>query len=159
LSISEPTQQELEKIETVEFNIFTVRKTTLENELVTVITYLLHKEQLFSSININIDTWMRFITKIQSGYKDIAYHNKTHAADLSQTAYFCARSAEGAQKLNLDNLDMASIIIGGAIHDHEHPGFNNVYLVDTNDEIAIRYNDVSVLENHHVASSFKLIRQ
>jgi hypothetical protein len=56
-------------------------------------------------------------------------------------------------------MDLAAIIIGGSIHDHEHPGFNNVYLVDTNDEFAIRYNDVSVLENHHVASSFKLIKQ
>jgi len=48
--------------------------------------------------------------------------------------------------------------VGGAIHDHEHPGVNNVFLVDTLDEIAVRYNDLSVLENHHVASSFKLMK-
>lgn len=42
---------------------------------------------------------MRFIVKIQSGYKDIAYHNKTHAADLSQTAYFCCTAAEGREIL------------------------------------------------------------
>jgi hypothetical protein len=83
LQITASMQEELDKISTVEFNIFTVRKTTLENELVTVATYLLHQEQLFSSLNINMETWMRFITKIQSGYKDIAYHNKTHAADLA----------------------------------------------------------------------------
>jgi len=53
---------------------------------------------------------------------------------------------------------MASILIGGSIHDHEHPGFNNVYLVNTGNELAIRYNDQSVLENHHVASSFKLMK-
>ena len=46
------------------------------------------------------------------------------------------------------------MIIGGACHDHEHPGVNNVYLVETRDDVAIKYNDVSVLENHHVASSF-----
>jgi len=60
--------------------------------------------------------------------------------------------------LKLDDIDMASIIVGGAIHDHEHPGVNNVFLVDTLDEIAVRYNDQSVLENHHVASSFKLMK-
>lgn len=50
------------------------------------------------------------------------------------------------------------MIIGGACHDHEHPGFNNVYLMETKDDIAIRYNDVSVLENHHVASTFSLLK-
>jgi hypothetical protein len=142
----------------VEFNIFSLRKLTLENELVTCITFLLHKHQLFKNLGISIDCFTRFINKIQSGYKDIPYHNKTHAADLSQTAYFCCESADGKQILKLDDMDLASIIIGGAIHDHEHPGFNNVYLVETGDEIAIRYNDVSVLENHHVASSFKLMK-
>jgi hypothetical protein len=58
----------------------------------------------------------------------------------------------------MDDSDMGAMIIGGAIHDHEHPGFNNVYLVETQDEIATRYNDISVLENHHVASSFKLMK-
>ena len=88
-----------------------------------------------------MDCFMRFITKIQSGYKDIAYHNKTHAADLAQTAYFCCTTAEGREILKLDEIDLAAILIGGAVHDHEHPGFNNVYLVEAGDELAIRYND------------------
>ena len=60
------------------------------------------------------------------------------------------------------------MVVAGACHDHEHPGFNNVYLVDTKDVLAIRYNgnnlnylifliDQSVLECHHVASSFALM--
>ena len=57
-------------------------------------------------------------------------------------------------------------IVGGACHDHEHPGFNNIYLIEAKDPIALRYNgkiyfnifvDVSVLENHHIASSFALM--
>lgn len=123
-----------------------------------MITYLLHKEELFTKLSISVDTFMRFITKIQSGYKDIAYHNKTHAADLSQTAYFSITACEGREIMKLDNIDLAAMIIGGAIHDHEHPGFNNVYLVEFGDELAIRYNDQSVLESHHVASSFKLMK-
>ena len=35
---------------------------------------------------------------------------------------------------------MMSLLVAGACHDHEHPGFNNVYLVDTKDAIALRYN-------------------
>ena len=60
----------------------------MENELVTVTTYLLAKENLFSSLKINIDTFLNFIEKIQKGYKDVTYHNKTHGADLSQVTQY-----------------------------------------------------------------------
>jgi cAMP-specific phosphodiesterase 4 len=49
---------------------------------------------------------------------------------------------------------MFSYILAGACHDVEHPGFNNMFLIENHDKIAINYNDVSVLENHHVATSF-----
>ena len=44
------------------------------------------------------------------------------------------------EKCNIDDLELMCTIIAGACHDHEHPGFNNVYLTDTRDPIAIRYN-------------------
>ncbi len=51
------------------------------------------------------------------------------------------------------------MIIGGACHDHEHFGFNNAFLIETSHEVAIKYNDIAVLENHHVASTFSTIQQ
>jgi len=96
LQISSHTQAELNRVHLLEFDIFAVRKSTLENELVTVITYILHKEQLFETLGIRLDSFLRFIVKIQQGYKDIAYHNKTHAADLAQTAYFCCSTGEAS---------------------------------------------------------------
>ena len=47
-----------------------------------------------------------------------------------------------------------SCLISAAMHDYEHPGVNSVFLVLMNDEKATRHNDVSVLENHHLAASF-----
>ena len=49
------------------------------------------------------------------------------------------------------------MLLAACCHDFEHPGFNNLFLIETGNELAVRYNDVSVLENHHVASSFALI--
>jgi cAMP-specific phosphodiesterase 4 len=49
---------------------------------------------------------------------------------------------------------MMSYILAGACHDVDHPGVNNLFLIESRDKLAIRYNDVSVLENHHVAFSF-----
>ena len=62
------------------------------------------------------------------------------------------------EKAALDDLELASMIIGGACHDHEHPGVNNVFMMESRADLAIRYNDVSVLENHHAASSFEVLK-
>jgi len=59
--------------------------------------------------------------------------------------------------LKLDNLEQMSCLISAALHDFEHPGVNSVFLVNMNDEKATRHNDVSVLENHHLAASFQIM--
>ncbi len=48
------------------------------------------------------------------------------------------------------------MIIAGAIHDFEHFGFTNDFLVNTQHAWAIQYNDTAVLENHHVAGAMEL---
>lgn len=52
---------------------------------------------------------------------------------------------------------MFSYIIAGACHDLEHPGVNNIFLMESKDKIALNYNDSAVLENHHVATAFHIM--
>jgi hypothetical protein len=47
--------------------------------------------------------------------------------------------------------------VANIIHDYEHPGFSNQFIVRTKHPLAIRYSDLSVLENHHLASAFQVI--
>lgn len=73
-------------------------------------------------------------------------------------------------------MDMLAAIFAAAIHDVDHPGFTNQYLVNSSrtlavhggnkynspssdSELAIMYNDESVLEQHHLAVSFKLLQE
>lgn len=44
------------------------------------------------------------------------------------------------------------------MHDYEHGGLTNDFLVNSLDSLAVRYNDRSPLENHHLASGFGLLR-
>ena len=55
---------------------------------------------------------------------------------------------------NLTDLEVAVSIISCLVHDTDHPGFNNPYMVATWDKLALWYNDRSVLENHHIAVAF-----
>lgn len=52
---------------------------------------------------------------------------------------------------------MLSLFVAAAIHDYDHPGVNNNFLIATRDPIALLYNDRSVLENHHCAASFSIL--
>ena len=55
-------------------------------------------------------------------------------------------------------MKVLSAILASSIHDVDHPGVTNQYLVNTSSELALIYNDESVLENHHLAVAFKLIQ-
>ena len=44
-------------------------------------------------------------------------------------------------------------------HDLGHTGHNNAFHVATSSDLAILYSDQSVLEMHHLASTFKLLQE
>ena len=54
--------------------------------------------------------------------------------------------------------DVFASFIGTIVHDYEHPGYSNQFIVRTKHPLATRYSDISVLENHHLAVAFKLIQ-
>ena len=117
------------------------------------------KESLFEKLQLDSEKFLPLVKKLQSSYQDLTYHNKTHAADLSQTFYYFLTTGNLRQKCELDDLEVFSYLMAASCHDLDHPGFNNIYMIEKRDMIAVRYNDVSVLENHHVASSFAILSE
>ena len=56
----------------------------------------------------------------------------------------------------LSDFDIVASLIAATIHDVDHPGRTNAFLCNSRHLLALLYNDTAVLENHHVAKSFKL---
>ena len=149
----------MEKIEFYSFNIFNVREHTNGGELETVLGYLFAKEGIFEDVPLNKQKFFGFCKKISSLYNDVSYHNKTHAADLTQTFYNIVTDGELGMKTGMDKFELMCYLLSGCCHDVEHLGFNNLYMVETRHEIANRYNDVSVMENHHIATTFRVMNE
>lgn len=118
--------------------------------------YLLTHNGLLGSAEMDFERLINYVTAVQKGYKNVTYHNKTHAADLCQTFnYFCKAGLE--EMAALDNTELVALYVAACCHDYEHPGVNNTFLSNIKDPMALRHNDISVLESHHIAASFQLM--
>jgi hypothetical protein len=58
---------------------------------------------------------------------------------------------------SLSDTDSFFTIISGAAHDMDHPGTNNIFEMKNRSKLALLYNDMGILENHHSASFFFLV--
>ena len=61
--------------------------------------------------------------------KDIPYHNHLHAADVTQSTHILLRSK--ALEEVFTPLEVLSAILASSIHDVDHPGVTNQYLINT----------------------------
>jgi hypothetical protein len=56
-------------------------------------------------------------------------------------------------------LDILGLVVSSAGHDLGHPGYNNNYHINSGSELAIKYNDISCLENFHTSTLFRILRK
>ena len=106
---------------------------------------------------INSDKLKPFLTEVSNNYQKVPYHNFTHAFTLVHFAYWMVKNIKVDEFLIKD--DILSIVVACIIHDINHPGVNNAYLWKTGDDLAILYNDASVLENMHVSLFYQILKK
>ncbi|XP_030773186.1 cGMP-inhibited 3',5'-cyclic phosphodiesterase B isoform X3 [Rhinopithecus roxellana] len=82
--------------------------------------------------------------------------------NCGRIAYISSKSCSipdesyGCLSSNIPALELMALYVAAAMHDYDHPGRTNAFLVATNAPQAVLYNDRSVLENHHAASAWNL---
>ena len=62
----------------------------------------------------------------------------------------------GVANVMTDN-QICATYYAALIHDFEHLGVNNDYLIKSFHPLAVMYNDISPLENHHVAAAVRVM--
>ena len=145
-------------LENENFNIFEFeKKIGKEHILPSLSVYVLNFYELFVEI-VPYNKFENFVYEIAKGYhRENPYHTDLHAADMLQSIFTYNLYSKFQEILNLSDIDLLSIFISAIIHDYGHPGLNNNYLIRTKDNLSIRYNDISVLENYHVSEAFNII--
>ncbi|XP_077099915.1 3',5'-cyclic-AMP phosphodiesterase 4D-like isoform X11 [Siphateles boraxobius] len=154
----ESLAKELEDVNKWGLNVFKVTEFS-GNRPLTVMMYTIFQERdLLKTFKIPLDTFITYLMTLEDHYHaDVAYHNNIHAADVTQSTHVLLSTP--ALEAVFTDLEILAAIFASAIHDVDHPGVSNQFLINTNSELALMYNDSSVLENHHLAVGFKLLQE
>eukprot|EP00232_Nephroselmis_pyriformis_P009061 CAMPEP_0182894718 /NCGR_PEP_ID=MMETSP0034_2-20130328/25241_1 /TAXON_ID=156128 /ORGANISM="Nephroselmis pyriformis, Strain CCMP717" /LENGTH=389 /DNA_ID=CAMNT_0025028507 /DNA_START=9 /DNA_END=1178 /DNA_ORIENTATION=- len=102
---------------------------------------------------------MAYLRAMEPKYAGNPYHNGTHAADVAHSMYALMVRGGVIERLGLGKFELLACVFSAAIHDYDHRGVNNDFLVRSADDLAMRYNDCSPMENHHLSASFLLMRE
>uniref|UniRef100_A0A3B3DC25 Phosphodiesterase n=1 Tax=Oryzias melastigma TaxID=30732 RepID=A0A3B3DC25_ORYME len=150
--------KDLEDINKWGLNIFRVAEHSHNRPLTCTMFTIFQERDLMRTFKIPTDTFVTFMLTLESHYhSDVAYHNSLHAADVAQSTHILLSTP--ALDAVFTDLEILAAIFAAAIHDVDHPGVSNQFLINTNSELALMYNDESVLENHHLAVGFKLLQE
>ena len=144
-----------------DFHIFEFKKKVGYKNVLPIMGYTILKTLgLIDSRIISIKKLDSFLISVSDNYKiTTLYHNSLQGADVTQSlcVYFLNSNAEEICETTV--LDLLGIVISALGHDLGHPGLNNNYLINSSNDLAITYNDASVLENYHTSYLFKILRK
>ena len=106
-------------------------------------------------LRLNHKTYDSFIRKVQKLYNQRSnpYHNFKHGVSVMQGVYFFTKFTT----FKPTNLQKLALLFSALMHDIDHTGKSNTFEGNSMSSLAIRYNDRSILENHHCATAFEVL--
>ncbi|XP_062306147.1 cAMP-specific 3',5'-cyclic phosphodiesterase 4B isoform X1 [Osmerus eperlanus] len=154
----EALARELDDLNKWGLNIFHVAEFSNNRPLSCMMFAIFQERDLLKTFSIPADTFITYVMTLEDHYHaNVAYHNSLHAADVTQSTHVLLSTP--ALDAVFTDLEILAALFAAAIHDVDHPGVSNQFLINTNSELALMYNDESVLENHHLAVGFKLLHE
>ncbi|KAI5713232.1 hypothetical protein M8J75_014733 [Diaphorina citri] len=147
----------LSEIDSWGIDIFRIAELSNNRPLTAVAYAAFQNRDLLKTFLIPAKTFINFMMTLEDHYvKDNPFHNSTHAADVTQSTNVLLNSP--ALEDVFTPLEIMAALFAATIHDVDHPGLTNQFLINSSSELALMYNDESVLENHHLAVAFKLLQ-
>ena len=110
-----------------------------------------------AAVRVKDITFERFLWSCRARYRDVPYHNFFHSFCVVQFAASLLHVFARAPLL-LPKEDLFLVLLAALVHDIDHRGLNNAFHINSGSSLALVYNDSSPLENHHAATTFRLLR-
>ncbi|XP_006156420.1 high affinity cGMP-specific 3',5'-cyclic phosphodiesterase 9A isoform X1 [Tupaia chinensis] len=125
------------------------------NEMLSCLEHMYHDLGLVRDFSINPITLKRWLLCVHDNYRNNPFHNFRHCFCVTQMMYSMVWLCGLQEKFS--QMDILILMTAAICHDLDHPGYNNTYQINARTELAVRYNDISPLENHHCAVAFQIL--
>jgi len=127
-----------------------------EEKLLGCVPVMLMQSKSSHSVNLKAEKLQAWADAVRCMYRAVPFHNWYHAFSVFQFTFFQLHTTSVTH--HLQNIDVIALLVASLCHDLDHPGFTNSYLIDSHSDLALTYNDISVLENYHASLACKLLR-
>jgi len=153
-----------------EIDVLSLAELTDNRPLSTLALHLFEHHNLISAFQIDHLKLSNFLCAVERGYPEKnQYHNRSHAASVLHFLHSILSHggvAEASVSAAIASQDFdrrckfifLACLLAAVVHDYEHEGVNNDFLVKSSNPKAILYNDASPNENHHVAAAWLLLQ-
>ena len=143
------------------FNIFKLKKLVgYQNVLPLMCHFMFKILGLIDSRIIVVKKLIPFLTTVSQNYLETTlYHNSLHGADVCHSLFIYILNSNLEEICETTVLDILGLVVSATGHDLKHPGYNNNYHINSSSELALRYNDISCLENYHASTLFRILRK
>eukprot|EP00760_Papus_ankaliazontas_P015757 PhM_4_TR16707/c0_g3_i1/m.87106/K13761/PDE9; high affinity cGMP-specific 3',5'-cyclic phosphodiesterase 9 len=154
------SDEEFESLKTFDFDVFPIYESVEDRpRLLLMVKAMMEALGSQSSFGIKEAVLCGFLLRVYEGYNEaVVFHNFRHAFNVAQTYYAFLNQFKICERGVLTALEQFAGLVAALCHDLGHPGLNNAFHVQTVSPLAIRYNNISVLENFHSARAFELMQ-
>ncbi|XP_046732345.1 high affinity cAMP-specific 3',5'-cyclic phosphodiesterase 7A-like isoform X4 [Silurus meridionalis] len=148
----------LKKVGSWNFDVFLFDQLSNGNSLVDLTFHLFNEYSLIKLFELDVLKLRHFLVMVQESYhRQNPYHNALHAADVTQAMYCFLQEPQLFESLT--SCDILLGLLAAATHDLDHPGVNQSFLLKSSHHLAMLYQNMSVLENHHWKFAVSLLRE
>uniref|UniRef100_A0A672FIB7 High affinity cGMP-specific 3',5'-cyclic phosphodiesterase 9A n=1 Tax=Salarias fasciatus TaxID=181472 RepID=A0A672FIB7_SALFA len=126
-----------------------------EAEMLVLLQVMYTDLDFLTAFQIEPEALQNFLFEVYCHYNNIPFHNFQHCFCVTQMMYGLIWLTDLRNKLS--RVDLLIMLTSALCHDLDHPGYNNVYQINAQTDLALRYNDISPLENHHCAVAFGIL--
>lgn len=126
---------------------------------VLLIPLLLFSDVASKGVQLNMKKFQAFVEETRRLYnhRNNPFHNFNHGITVMQSTYFILKHTKAGEYFG--EVESTAMLFAGLMHDIDHTGRNNIFETASMSELALNYNDYSVLENHHCSTAFKILKQ
>ena len=140
------------------FSTFELDRATDGHALSCLAMHLIKRSGIERRLGLSPSRLAAFLVELESGYlSSNPYHNAVHAADVLRSMHRILHMG-GLEFATADPVCLLACYTAAACHDFKHLGVTNDFLVGTAHDLALTYNDKSPMEMHHIAETFRLLK-